>query len=204
MQKEIFIIRHGETELNRRGIVQGSGVDPSLNETGQAQARAFHAFYQHVPFELVITSRLKRAQETVKAFIEKPLPWIQRAEINEISWGDHEGQPSRPDMIQAYDQMISAWANGDLSARLKNGESASEMISRIDTFLEELKSRKEKHILVCTHGRALRCLITRIQQSPPAAMETVSHANTGLYHVRWDGQNFHIHQHNDTRHLRNE
>ncbi len=204
MQKEIFIIRHGETELNRLGIVQGCGVDPSLNDTGRDQARAFHTYYQEVPFDLVITSRLKRSQETVQSFIEKPLPWVQRAEINEISWGDHEGQPSRPNMIIAYEQMIEAWAQGDLTARLKNGESAGEMIMRIDTFLEELKTRQERHILVCTHGRALRCMISRIQKAPVAAMETVSHANTGLYHVSWDGQNFHIHQHNDTRHLQYE
>ena len=38
--KEIFIIRHGETELNRLGIVQGSGVDAGLNDTGQQQAQA--------------------------------------------------------------------------------------------------------------------------------------------------------------------
>ncbi len=201
MQKEIFIIRHGETELNRQGIVQGCGVDPSLNATGQAQADAFYARYQDVPFELVMTSRLRRSRETVQAFIKKPLPWVEREEINEISWGVHEGKPSEPHMIKAYQRMIGAWAAGDLDARLEQGESAGEMIARIDSFLEELKSRSEKHILVCTHGRALRCMITRIQNDPVAAMETVPHANTGLYQVRWDGRDFHIHQYNDTRHL---
>ena len=40
--KEIYIIRHGETELNRLGIVQGRGVDSDLNDTGRAQAEAFY------------------------------------------------------------------------------------------------------------------------------------------------------------------
>ncbi|MCY7358013.1 MAG: histidine phosphatase family protein, partial [Rudanella sp.] len=32
--KRIYIIRHGETDYNRRGVVQGSGVDADLNEMG--------------------------------------------------------------------------------------------------------------------------------------------------------------------------
>jgi probable phosphoglycerate mutase len=40
-QKTIYLIRHGETDYNRRGVVQGSGVDSDLNEMGQAQATAF-------------------------------------------------------------------------------------------------------------------------------------------------------------------
>ncbi len=201
MKKDIFIIRHGETELNRMGIVQGSGVDPSLNETGRNQSLAFYNAYQDHPFELVITSRLKRAQETVMPFIKRPLPWIQRAEINEISWGDHEGKPSEPGMIADYEAMIEAWASGDLSAHLKNGESAHQLITRIDHFLDELKRRTEENILVCTHGRALRCLISRINNQPAVAMETVAHANTGLYHVSWDGNQFQILRENDTTHL---
>lgn len=41
MLKNIFILRHGETENNRLAIVQGSGIDGTLNETGQQQAHAF-------------------------------------------------------------------------------------------------------------------------------------------------------------------
>ncbi|MBK7344049.1 MAG: histidine phosphatase family protein [Saprospiraceae bacterium] len=201
MKKDIFILRHGETDLNRMGIVQGSGVDPSLNDTGIGQSTAFFHKYREHPFELVITSGLKRSQETVKPFIERPLPWIQREEINEISWGDHEGRPSKPEMIQAYDRMIDAWAKGDLAAHLPNGESASQLITRIDRFLEELQNRPERHILVCTHGRALRCLITRIRNQSVSYMESVAHANTGLYHVSWDGRVFQIHLENDISHL---
>ena len=40
-KKTIYLIRHGETDFNRQGIVQGSGVDSDLNELGLAQAEAF-------------------------------------------------------------------------------------------------------------------------------------------------------------------
>ncbi|MFM8374363.1 MAG: histidine phosphatase family protein, partial [Bacteroidota bacterium] len=37
----VYFIRHGETDFNRQGIIQGRGVDSDLNETGRQQARAF-------------------------------------------------------------------------------------------------------------------------------------------------------------------
>ena len=44
-QKTIYIARHGQTEFNKRGIVQGSGVDSELNSTGLLQAeRLFQIF----------------------------------------------------------------------------------------------------------------------------------------------------------------
>jgi probable phosphoglycerate mutase len=39
--KDIYLIRHGETDYNRMGVVQGSGIDADLNELGQRQAQAF-------------------------------------------------------------------------------------------------------------------------------------------------------------------
>ena len=50
MPKEIYIIRHGETDYNRQGIVQGQGVDTSLNDLGRRQASAFFEHYRHIDF----------------------------------------------------------------------------------------------------------------------------------------------------------
>ena len=50
MDKTIYFIRHGQTELNRLNIVQGSGVDSELNDFGRHQARAFYDYYQDSEF----------------------------------------------------------------------------------------------------------------------------------------------------------
>jgi probable phosphoglycerate mutase len=47
LTREFFIIRHGETDFNLQGIVQGRGVDPSLNETGRRQANQFYEYYKN-------------------------------------------------------------------------------------------------------------------------------------------------------------
>jgi broad specificity phosphatase PhoE len=85
-QKTIYLIRHGETDYNRRGVVQGSGVDSDLNEMGRAQAMAFFQAYQHVPFQKIYISGLKRTYQTVESFIELGMPYEKLTGLNEISW----------------------------------------------------------------------------------------------------------------------
>src|SRR6476620_6558348 len=93
-KKELYIIRHGQTEHNAKGIVQGRGVNLSLNEKGRKQADAFFKAYKHVPFDMIYTSSLTRAQESVEQFKNLGIPNQAFAELDEISWGDFEGSHS--------------------------------------------------------------------------------------------------------------
>ena len=148
----LYILRHGQTELNRLSIVQGSGVDSDLNEIGYAQARAFYETHKHVDFDLVVTSRLKRTHQTVRHFIESNIPWEQSEDINEICWGIHEGKPQSPEQNERYHRMIEAWRSGDLDASIDQGESARQLLDRIQRFVNWLKQRSERKILVATNG----------------------------------------------------
>lgn len=199
--KLIYIVRHGETDLNRKGIVQGSGVDSSLNELGRQQARAFYQFYKHVPFEAVLTSRLRRTHETMQHFIENGLPWEQFSEINEMNWGEHEGKPSTPAMHEEYKLVKEAWGRGDYEAKLTGAESAAELGARLSRFIEHLQQRPEQHLLVCSHGRAMCGLVTLLQELPLKEMNRFVHHNTGLWKTHYNGMIFQFELENDTRHL---
>lgn len=201
MMKEIWLVRHAETELNRRGIVQGSGVDSDLNATGWEQARRFHQRYHTQTFDLLLTSRLRRTHQTMEGFISAGLPWQQTADINEISWGTHEGQPHTPDKIVAYEAMIASWGRGELEASLPRGESAAQLIERCQRFLHTVLQAPEERVLVCSHGRTIRCLVTLLKALPPAAMETVHHSNTGLFHARVQSEATQFLLENDLSHL---
>lgn len=198
----IYIIRHGETELNRLGIVQGSGMDTELNATGHAQAAAFHARHQHINFQLVVTSALRRTHQTVQPFLLQHIPWVQRADLNEISWGQHEGQAPTPEHLERYERMIASWKCGDLQACLPGGETAQQLLDRVQRFVDWLKQLPEARILVATHGRTLRCLVALLKGWPPGHMEQVPHANTGLYVLRLRDGHFEFLVENDTSHLR--
>ncbi len=199
--KEIYFIRHGQTDYNKRHIIQGSGIDSSLNETGRTQGRAFYEYYKDSGFEVVFTSALQRTRQTVADFIDEKIPTEEWKQLNEIGWGDSEGKESTPGDRKFYMDMISEWAVGNLDASMKNGESARQLIDRLTEFVEHLKTRPENRILVCTHGRSMRCLMTILKNEHPREMEKYKHANTGLFKATFDGETFDVVLENDTRHL---
>lgn len=201
MQKEIYIIRHGETEYNRLGIIQGQGVDIGLNAWGQKQARAFYEQYRGAGFEAVLTSRLRRTHETVEPFLKEGLPWEQFAEINEIGWGSHEGKKSTPAMQEEYRWVTEEWQHGNFHARMGGSESAAMLAERLSRFVDHLRRRPENKLLVCSHGRAMRCLMCLLQGAPLQNMDNFHHSNTGLYQVQYQGDNFRFILENDLSHL---
>jgi len=200
---EIYLIRHGETCYNKKRIVQGSGVNSSLNETGRAQGNAFYEAYKSIDFQTVITSKLRRTHQTAAGFIDLGLPWEQHEDINEMNWGIYEGKPGTPEMKTKYREMIEQWDKDNFDWRLEGGESAADLSTRIGRFLEHLKTRKEERLLVCTHGRAMRCVIAMMKEAHLREMENVAHANTGLYKVKLKDGKFEILVENDTAHLVN-
>ena len=144
---------------------------------------------------------LQRTHQTVRSFIDKGIPWLERGEINEINWGVHEGLRSTKEMVADYRRLITSWQAGDFDARVKEGESAQELKNRLERFILELRHRSESNILVCCHGRVMRCLICLIDGRPITEMENYKHANTGLYKVAYRNGQFDIVLSNDISHL---
>ena len=202
MSKELFIVRHGQTEYNRKKMVQGSGIDSSLNDTGRRQAKLFFEKYKDHSIDLVVTSSLKRSIETMKPFIEEGIDWIEREEINEINWGIYEGSRYHEKLIAEYRAMISSWSEGDLDACLEGGESARALSERLDSFIEELHTWEAGNILICSHGRTIRCLLCRLQSWPIHRMESFEHTNTGLFRLQENEDRFQLVEENSTKHLK--
>ena len=199
--KTIYIIRHGQTDFNLRGIVQGGGVDTSLNETGRQQGNAFFKNYGHLPFEAVLTSTQKRTHETVKPFIDNQLPWEQFPQIIEMGWGDHEGKESTTESRKEYRMVANEWNNGNYNIGLSNGETAQELGMRIEKFVTHVQQRPEKLLLICSHGRTMRALMCIMKKLPLSRMDDFSHSNTGLWIAEQKENQFNFLKENDTSHL---
>jgi broad specificity phosphatase PhoE len=193
VEKEIFLIRHGETEYNRMGYVQGSGIDSSLNDTGRHQAHTFFEMYGQLPFDKVYTSKLQRTHQSVAAFIEKGLPWEQHAGLNEISWGQSEGQPPTPESNKAYFSTVDAWRRGYTNVATPGGESPDQVAARQKVWAQLMMSRPEERlILVCMHGRAMRIMLCHLLGLPLSAQDQFEHRNLCLYRLHYSGQQFSI------------
>lgn len=179
--KTVYIVRHGQTDFNLQGIVQGSGVDASLNDHGRLQGKHLFEQYREVPFEVVLTSALRRTWETVHNFIELGLPWEQHPTINEMSWGSHEGKKGTPESIEEYRRIKDGWGEGHIDGRIGGGESAREMGERLQQFIDHLPEREEKLLLICSHGRAMCGLVTLMMGRPIDRMNELIHSNTGVW-----------------------
>lgn len=114
--KRLFLCRHGETEANSSGKLQGSGIDINLNEKvfgvnkGIKQARALRDQLSNVEVDLFISSKLKRAKQTAEIVKESHpnTPLIEIEALAEISWGSWEGTTT-PDVAN----LLSSWEDGN-------------------------------------------------------------------------------------------
>lgn len=205
MKRSFYIIRHGQTDLNKLGIVQGRGVNSPLNEHGILQAKAFYENYQHIPFDHVITSTLRRTHETVENFIQDGIPWIQHAGLDEISWGIYEGKHQDEEISTGFNRLIECWTSGNLDVCVDEGETPNEMKIRQQIAIKEILEITEgdKNILICTHGRAMRMLLCLLTNKSYSFMDTFPHTNTALYKVDYDGIDFNIDLFYNIDHLTN-
>ena len=142
--KDIYLIRHGETDYNRMGVVQGSGIDADLNELGNRQAQAFFEHYQDLALDKIYTSALRRTHQSVKGFIDKGLPWEQYEGLNEISWGIREGRTPSNEDDAYYRNLVRTWRTGDVHIPSEEGESPIDVLERQKPVIELILSRREE------------------------------------------------------------
>jgi broad specificity phosphatase PhoE len=195
--KKIYLIRHGQTDFNLQGIVQGSGVDSELNATGRKQADAFYTMYKEVPFQKIYTSALIRTYQSVSKFITSGIPHQSIKGLNEISWGMWDGKLPTSEMDSVYWQIVNRWKQGDLEAKIEGGETPFEVQERLQPIVLDLLNQEESPVLVCMHGRAMRILLAMITGQSLAVMDSFPHENLCLYLLEViDGQAVIVEQNN--------
>ncbi|MEM7094329.1 MAG: histidine phosphatase family protein [Actinomycetota bacterium] len=137
----LILLRHGRTEANARGLLQGR-IDPALDDLGRAQAEAAATWLGSV--DRVISSPLQRAQQTAAALgvdVEIDERFI------ELDYGDWEGTPVRSVPAETWAQ----W-RADLDFRPPGGETLNELGARVREALEELVGAAERSdIVVVSH-----------------------------------------------------
>ena len=199
-KKRIYLIRHGQTDFNKEGIVQGSGVDSDLNEHGRWQAKQFHRTYHHIPFQSIYTSELRRTVQSVEPFLKGTSNHIIHPGLNEISWGIYEGVKSSPEDHKKYVHIIEQWKHGNLEITVDGGETPLEMQERQKPALERIINDKSDSILISMHGRAMRSFLCLMLEEPLRNMDKFRHSNLCLYVLSFNGS-FKLEQSNDVSHL---
>lgn len=160
--KEILVIRHGETDWNAQGRLQGT-MDTPLNSRGIRQAEAVAQSLKDKGIHIVYASPLQRARKTAEIICEAiDVPIVFREDLREKDFGSMQGL--RVDEIDAI-YGDSLWEmRSVLDMAPPGGESNRDVILRLEPVIEEIKGLKQR-VLIVTHGAVARILY-RMLASP--------------------------------------
>ncbi|WP_075350913.1 histidine phosphatase family protein [Algoriphagus marinus] len=202
-RKKIYLVRHGQTDFNLKGVVQGSGIDAPINETGIAQANAFFKVYEQVPFDQIYHTGLIRTKQSIQNFIDLGIPSTALVDLNEISWGSYEGTPMTPEEGEYYKHMLNQWRQGNLDYAIAGGESPNMVAKRMRSGIKTILEGPGETILVCMHGRAMRIFLSVILNFDLRHMDNFEHQNLCLYLLeQLEDGTFVVRKNNSQEHLK--
>lgn len=178
----LYLIRHGETDYNRRNIVQGGGIDSDLNDKGREQGRNFFNHYREVSFDLVGCSGLKRTYQTIQPFEEEGYDIQRFPGLNELNWGILEGATGNEAIRESFNQINASWNSGDHDAHVEGGESPNEAWTRLSASLNSVVDQlpPDGKALLCIHGRVMRIVLSQLLGYGMQHMNLFPHHNTAL------------------------
>ena len=156
----VVILRHGTTELNKQGMIQGSNVDPDLSKEGRAYAEKAAKNFDPSQFDAVYASPLKRAQQTARIFVGDKTPIITDKRIEELSYGSWDGKSSLEYRKKHPDAFNSkGLINDNIYKYAPDVEKREDFRKRIAAFFDDLyKEHANDTVLVVCHGVVSRMI----------------------------------------------
>ncbi len=166
---KIYLIRHGETNQNKKKCLQGR-TDIELNDYGRELAYKTAEGLKEVEFDMIFTSPLKRARETAEIIRgDRSIPIVVEERIQEISFGDYEGLCFAKEGYSIPDPEFMNFFNAPHEYETPpGGESFPSILKRTGAFLNELvrtKQYQDKTILLSTHGCALKAVLANVRNT---------------------------------------
>lgn len=207
--KNIYFVRHGESEGNQARLYQSS--ETSLSEKGHSQAKLIADRFSNIEVEIIISSDYLRARQTAKyisevtgkdiiesqLFRERKRPSIQENQSKEI-----------PELIAIDKEIEHNW--GGVEWKYSDEENFTDLRQRAKECFELLENMTEDNIVVVTHKNFLHCLVWYrlfgINVTPKEAKIITDNfimSNTGIVWMQYDEMknNWNLVTWNDHSHL---
>jgi probable phosphoglycerate mutase len=183
--RELWLVRHGETEWSRSGAHTGR-TDIPLTAAGRDNAAAIGRYLEVRQFALVLVSPLQRARDTCRlAGYENALI---DPDLSEWDYGDYEGFTTP--QIQAERPGWSLWTAG-----VPNGETAAQVAARAEAAIARALP-VDGDVALFAHGHILRVLAARWLGLPPedgrlfalgtAAVSSLGYERQARVVTRWN------------------
>jgi 2,3-bisphosphoglycerate-dependent phosphoglycerate mutase len=193
---ELWLIRHGETDWNIEGRIQGFSDRP-LNAKGRRQAELLAARLAPTPFDAVYASDLDRAHATARTAL--PCAEVRLdPRLRELSYGIFEGKTWTG--LDA-DEAAAArhWSEDRFGRRIPGGESYGDLMDRIAAFRDDLPERGR--VAAFSHGGTIRSALYGVLGRPTPGAWRVDIDNTSITRLRFDARGVTVVTINDHAHI---
>ncbi len=155
---KVFLVRHGHSRLNGKGIHQPP--DTKLSETGIKQAEAIAERFVGVKVDIVLSSKYERAAHTARIIskrIDRPIVYTNL--LNEFkNPSEVEGKKNDSAYCLRVKKAVMEHAY-DPRWHYSDEENIFDRIARGKKVVRYMESRKEEHVLVCTHSGLIRMIL---------------------------------------------
>lgn len=193
----IYIIRHGETEANAKGILQG-WADYPLNEYGEHLAVVTGQKLSNVQFDAAFSSPLRRAYKTCELILKNSGNDLTHINIDdrlkEINAGEWEGKQFGKESKELPPEKLRLFYDDTFAfGGFPGGETISELCDRTQNFLREIgRNRQYSTVLVSTHGCAMRAMLNFIYENKQDFWHGHVPKNCAVNIVETDGVKFNL------------
>ena len=176
MIEQLILVRHGETEHNVAGIVQGWS-DSELSERGRQQVVRLAERLKTFEADAIFSSPLQRAMTTAQRIADATGLEVRTLDgLREMNYGRWEGQ-SFLDIRKTDESIYRRWI-ADSSFACPEGESHDDVLARIRGALDSLNGAKRP--IVVAHGTAIRIAATALLDLPLSASRSFAQDNTAV------------------------
>lgn len=202
MATEFIVVRHGETNENLDGILQGQS-DTKLNALGIRQARCAADRLKHEHLDLIFSSDLSRASITAGLIAElHQLPVHPLHALREWDLGELQGRKVS-ELRHLFPDVMNAF-RFENDVRVPGGESRCDFNQRVADCLDEMSERFDgKRILLVTHAGVLRAMFRHIVGPVSGSSCLPRTTNASISSFRYADGLWQLVCWNDASHLRN-
>lgn len=178
---KLFLIRHGQTDWNVKGKIQGS-YDSELNDTGITQAyelskKILESDYK---FSKIYSSQQKRAFKTAQILSEATNEeCILMKGLEEINLGEWEGL-SWAEVQDKYPREFKEWRMNLRYTKSPKGESYEDMTERALAAIHKIINENCDDVAIVTHSAVIMCLQCYITNTPFDEMMKFKADNTAI------------------------
>lgn len=146
MKKVLYLMRHGETQLNVEKRNQG-WYDAPLTKKGIRQAEIAGEYFKKngICFDHAYSSTSERACDTLEIVTDHKMPYTRCKGLKELNFGAYEGKDNFLNPPLPFKDFFKGYG----------GESIDELVERVnDTLLNIMNQKDHNSVLVVSHGAA--------------------------------------------------